>query len=991
TKAYQDMYRLGTFYTANDVSIPIVGGELLVEFRRTLAIDRIKQDEDDMTFANEEVLGHGWESTLGARLMITRGVSGQNRFDQASIVDEVGNSYQYFRIAGANWIPDTLHSINNESRKHDFTGLVFTKLHGTEYHFEFVFADDCRDVEYYRLGRVRDRLGNEVHYRYPAADSVLPSIIGEYKNGGFTSKKLIFSYDNDKLRKITDPLGREWNYSYASNNLLQSVGFPHTPDGGRSIRFEYDVETRPNEYTLGRDGQTHRTEENRWIMPRTITNGRNHPTRYTYKWETMPESIRDDGVVSWIDKRPRIASVETDDGTAWFGTEQRGDVSATTVVTNTLGDVTRYTFGGRLDDNAPNLVGYAIYITDLTRESYASDNDLLGSVDYTYSADPEGNLLEVRDLSGNLTTYDYGSLPRFNQVETRTVDVGGLDLVTRYTYGSFRRMTRREDAEGRTTTFVHDPAGNLIQKIEPLRKVTHYIYATDGFMTRSIDPDGRKTDYTRDFHDYVLSSHLTGYAGELSIRTTTRRDVINRVHTTIDPNGNTTRQSWDDLDRLIAITHPPVESAPGVGLVNPVTTYRYDANDNRIEQIDPNGVRTTYAYDTLDRQTNTTLHMGGASNIVHLTHYNDIGLVTSETDPRGNETTFSYDALLRLTEKVYPTNITESYTYTVNFGSGAFALSGWVPTTVVNPRGCVTVNTYDGAYRLEKTVRSSCGNTAGSGNPTVHYTYDNVHNRTSQRVENTDCNGNAADQITDYQYDALYRLTAEEVQMPNGNFVTAFTYDRAGNRTSVTDAEGHTTDYVIDGAHRQVEIIQPTVPISVAGGASGSGRPTVIYEYDNNGNITEETDPNGNRTQNAWDALNRKSSSTLDLNRDGNFGGSDDIRTQFHYDLITHLIRKVDPRGSEWDYGYDNAYRLTTETAPAVEDEENGGMVRPITTTEYDQNSNVTGIVDPRGVRTEYGYDALNRRTSETKAVGTAVEVVTTTMYDNNGNIDSLT
>ncbi|MEM7393981.1 MAG: hypothetical protein AAF492_16705, partial [Verrucomicrobiota bacterium] len=60
TKAYQDMYRLGTYYTVNDISVPIVGGELMVEFRRTLAIDRIKQGGDDLHFANEDVLGHGW-------------------------------------------------------------------------------------------------------------------------------------------------------------------------------------------------------------------------------------------------------------------------------------------------------------------------------------------------------------------------------------------------------------------------------------------------------------------------------------------------------------------------------------------------------------------------------------------------------------------------------------------------------------------------------------------------------------------------------------------------------------------------------------------------------------------------------------------------------------------------------------------------------------------------------------------------------------------
>ncbi|MEM7393928.1 MAG: hypothetical protein AAF492_16440, partial [Verrucomicrobiota bacterium] len=186
SRAYQDMYRLGTYYSVSDVSIPIVGGELMLEFRRTLAIDRIKQGgEDDLTFSNEEVLGHGWESTLGTRLLITHGVSGQQRFDQASIIDEVGNHYQYYR-SGNNWLPDTLHSINNESRKHAFEDLTFTKLHGTKYHFEYVFADDCRHYEYYRLKRIEDRLGNQIVFRYLSPDSILPVTIGEWKGGRFT-------------------------------------------------------------------------------------------------------------------------------------------------------------------------------------------------------------------------------------------------------------------------------------------------------------------------------------------------------------------------------------------------------------------------------------------------------------------------------------------------------------------------------------------------------------------------------------------------------------------------------------------------------------------------------------------------------------------------------------------------------------------------------------------------------------------------------------
>ncbi|MEM7397194.1 MAG: hypothetical protein AAF492_33145, partial [Verrucomicrobiota bacterium] len=82
---------------------------------------------------------------------------------------------------------------------------------------------------------------------------------------------------------------------------------------------------------------------------------------------------------------------------------------------------------------------------------------------------------------------------------------------------------------------------------------------------------------------------------------------------------------------------------------------------------------------------------------------------------------------------------------------------------------------------------------------------------------------------------------------------------------------------------------------------------------------------------------------------------------------------------------------MTAEIAPSVPDAENGGAGHPTTITEYDRNSNITGVVDPRGVRTEYGYDALNRRTTEIRAAGSGEAVSISTGYDGNNNVTSLT
>ena len=115
------------------------------------------------------------------------------------------------------------------------------------------------------------------------------------------------------------------------------------------------------------------------------------------------------------------------------------------------------------------------------------------------------------------------------------------------------------------------------------------------------------------------------------------------------------------------------------------------------------------------------------------------------------------------------------------------------------------------------------------------YTLDKAGNRQSV-LENTG-------RKVDYAYDALYRLTQEQIaDGVQGNRTTGYGYDKVGNRLTKTDSQG-TTAYAYDGNDR---LLNEKV----------AGQITTSYTYDNNGNTLTKM-KSGEQTTYTWDDQNR--------------------------------------------------------------------------------------------------------------------------------------
>ena len=176
----------------------------------------------------------------------------------------------------------------------------------------------------------------------------------------------------------------------------------------------------------------------------------------------------------------------------------------------------------------------------------------------------------------------------------------------------------------------------------------------------------------------------------------------------------------------------------------------------------------------------------------------------------------------------------------------------------------VLIEEYDWADRLVKAITVTNVTQAGTTLIT-NIEYDLAGNKESV----TDANGLT---IT-YTYEARNRLTSET---SGAGETIKYAYDRLGNRISATDPRGSTaadgtftTWYVYDALNRHIRTVMPdtTVPSDPYGNLDLFDNPYIEYTYYPNGLKETEKDPNG----------------TSQVSRQTNYRGDEDPKTVNYY------------------------------------------------------------------------------------------------------------
>ncbi len=572
---------------------------------------------------------------------------------------------------------------------------------------------------------------------------------------------------------------------------------------------------------------------------------------------------------------------------------------------------------------------------------------------FTNSADPHA-LNEHPRHQETLTKYDYNSLtgdpPNRFLVEIRrpvpTLPDGTLggDIVEEF-----------RNANG---TPGYDKRGRLLRHINPVKAVTEYTYfpedptdPLEGHLQRiEIDPDDSSiiTEYEVDELGRVEAVHLPRSVGAPAGHFVTRTkynelDQVTKVTSSepfkfetqrfYDRNGKLERVERDAKDEtgadipdgpeILTFEYdeefkPIQETLGGADLsAHLVTRHCYDSASQRVLTILPEGNQMRYRYDERLLPVAGTMGAGTDDAATTRTEYDGDGRVRRTLDARGNPTTFTLDAFGRV--------IAEE-----------------------NALGHITLYTFD---------------KAGNVLVTRHFEKQGDRYRLLARGETG--------------YDELNRPTRAGVNrfdMPPGPPLTRNQLDDA-----LLQSPGPGNLLVIrtfyDAQGRVERVVDPVTP---------TGRET-HFKYDNLDRVEVETDPLGNEIQSHYDThsnLIRRDRIEIDVNSptgrrvfsnsftydelDRMVSSTDSLGnvTRYFYDSRGNQVRRIDPLGNVVTTEYDIYNRSIAEHRELTETGLGGSTVEDTadTTFEYDKNGNLKSVIDARDRRTQYLYDALDRR-----------------------------
>ncbi|MEZ6186475.1 MAG: HYR domain-containing protein [Planctomycetota bacterium] len=615
---------------------------------------------------------------------------------------------------------------------------------------------------------------------------------------------------------------------------------------------------------------------------------------------------------------------------------------------------------GRVDQVAGNAVRVDLPTVELRPDSQQAA-ELGGTAQAIFSEfawNDRGQLLRSVDAEGNVTTLAY--YPEDDPDGDGRTTLSKFELLGTGETGYLRQVVR--DAElgtrrsymgplaGLTTQFRYDEVGNLVATINPRGVETQLEVTALNEVVRVVR--GARVDEAVARGQLITGESPFGY----------------QVRTWFDHNGRAVRVERENRDSTTAGVGAFVETITEYDILNnPVAVsreldattvlswaYRYDPDELLQEVVQPEGNRTFTEYDERNLVIQATRGFGDVQASTVRVDYDLNGnrvRVTDAQDNDGNglgeETVFAFDGFDRLVQ-------------------------------VTDALGNVAATDYDVAGNVvERRVDGHPANLPAAANVTlkrVFFSHDELG-----RVY----------QVDEALFVAGAVAPVRPVVLSDGNsdgFVTAqFEFDRLGRLTHTVEDDGEVTRSVFDGVSRVVESVD----------ALGN---RMLTSYDQNSNAlavtSVERSPEGLvpdevfTTRYVWDQLDRLVRAT------DNAGQT----TRFAYDSRDNLVFRSDPEGAvvadplgvfpgnvnapgntcTWFYdGLDRQVRQLCDLR--VGGTGAGGLDTSNPTNPdgqvslsyvFDGNSRLTGIVDDNLNRTSFGWDALDRKTSQTNADG---------------------
>ncbi|MHA6883721.1 RHS repeat-associated core domain-containing protein [Ralstonia pseudosolanacearum] len=459
-----------------------------------------------------------------------------------------------------------------------------------------------------------------------------------------------------------------------------------------------------------------------------------------------------------------------------------------------------------------------------------------------YAYDAAGNLAQITDPRGLVTTFTYDTLGRRTQVQSPPASSGAAAPVTVFNYDGQDRVRQVTDPRSLVTAYTVDGLGNTTQLQSPDTGTTNATYDAVGNLTSRTDARGKITSFSYDaLNRLTQASYASGTPTVLEYDggTSPLPNDIGKLTRMTDESGST-RFQYNGFGNLLQKTQ--TITANGVAKDQTIA-YTYGTSGSSTGHVTsltyPSGGVVAYSYDAGGRIAGLTLTTAnGSTTLLSGIQYQPFGKPKSWTWGNGTAYTRSFDLSGRLTQ----------------FPLGATTGTG------TTPNGLSRTVIYDAASRISAYTHTDTSGSNGSSTAT------------------------AANQT--FGYDDQDRLIS---YLP-ANSSQSYSYNANGNRTGQTIGGASYTQTIDPASNRQTASTGPTATTNrydAAGNQTGDGATT--YSYSDRGRLASVT-KNGITTSYLYNGLEQrvvKSGTNVPTGA-----------TRYVYDEAGHLIGEYDQSGN---------------------------------------------------------------------------------------------